>query len=61
MQMQDNKEAFYMQRTRKINVIKNPVSKGLGIAVVVAVIIPAAILMFILTSVWSAANKSNAC
>jgi hypothetical protein len=50
-----------MEKTRKIKVIKNPVSKGLGIAVIMAVIIPAAILMFILASVWSAANKSGAC
>lgn len=50
-----------MEKTRKIKVVKNPVSKGLGIAVIIAVIIPAAILMFILTSVWSAANKGGVC
>ena len=46
-----------MEKTRRIKVVKNPVSKGLGIAVIMAVIVPAAILMFILTSVWSAADK----
>lgn len=46
-----------MEKTRRIKVVKNPVSKGLGIAVIMAVVVPAAILMFILTSVWSAADR----
>ena len=46
-----------MKKTRRIKVVKNPVSKGLVIAVIMAVVVPAAILMFILTSVWSAADR----
>jgi hypothetical protein len=46
-----------MEKTKRIKVVKKPVSKGLGIAVIMAVIIPAAVLMFILTSVWSAADR----
>ena len=48
-----------MHRIKVTTIRKEHFKRGFGLVMLIAILVPAAILMFILTNVWSAANKCS--